>query len=125
MELHGVPVKKGEVGSLLGYTTGMDPSIVDHPEEFRPERWLPDAVEARKGTKKEIIDHPFLKDPFSQGARKCPGSRVATNEIQVMLAQLTMDWKMTSPIKTMADASYSQRTAVEVDLPTIQFESRQ
>jgi cytochrome P450 len=65
--LHGVPMKQGDVVSLEGYTTGTDPELIDSPEEFRPERWFPEAVEARKGTKKEIIDHPYLKDPFSQG----------------------------------------------------------
>jgi hypothetical protein len=30
-------------------------------------------VEARKGrTEKEIVDLPFFRDHFSQGARKCP-----------------------------------------------------
>ena len=37
----------------------MNPDLVNDPEEFWPERWLKDAVDARKVTIAEIIDHPF------------------------------------------------------------------
>ena len=58
---------------LESYTTCMDERLADSPRDFIPERWLPDAVEARKGsTEKEIVDLPFFRDHFSQGARKCP-----------------------------------------------------
>ena len=125
VEVNGVTMKPGEVVALLSYVVGMNPKLVDDPEEFIPERWLSDAVAARKGTGKEIIDHPYLKDPFSQGARMCPGSRVATNEMQVVIAQLVLDWKMESPfVKTMKDASYGQKTTMELDIPEIRFERR-
>ena len=46
----------------------MDERLADSPRDFIPERWLPDAVEARKGsTEKEIVDLPFFRDHFSQG----------------------------------------------------------
>ena len=64
--LHGVPMKQGHVISLEGYTTGTDHEWVDNPEEFRPECWFLEAVKVRKGMKNGIIDHPYLKDPFSQ-----------------------------------------------------------
>jgi len=69
INVNGVSMKSGDVVGLEGYSTGMDPAIVEDPDEFRPERWLPDAVDARKGTPKEVMDHPFMKDPFSQGKR--------------------------------------------------------
>jgi len=87
-------------GSMIGFdsqTASMDPNIVDDPLTFRPERWLLEAVEARKGTPAAIIDHPFFSGPFSQGARRCPGSRVAYLEIQVMLAQLLLDYRIEGP----------------------------
>ena len=31
-----------------------DPKYVEEPEAFRPERWLPHAVESRKGTEAEV-----------------------------------------------------------------------
>lgn len=124
MEIHGRKMEKGNVVLLESYTPGMNPALVDDPEEFKPERWLKDAVESRKGTKSEVIDHPFLATPFSQGARKCPGSRVASNEIRVLLSQLVLDWKMTSPVTEMCDITYEQHTTVEVKLPCIKFEAR-
>lgn len=55
--------------SHLKGITGTDhdhDNLVDNSEEFRPERWSPEAVEGRnKGMKKEIIDHSYLKDLFS------------------------------------------------------------
>jgi len=124
VKVNGVQLEPGDVVGLEGYTTGMNPDLVDEPELFVPERWLPDVVESRKGTPKEIIDHPFFQAPFSQGARRCPGSRVAANETQVMIAQLVLDWKMTSTISSMNDIEYSQKTVIELKIPSIDFESR-
>lgn len=124
MEVYGRNMERGDVVGLLGYTTGMDENIVDNPQTFMPERWLSDAVALRKGTPSEIIDHPFLKEPFSQGARRCPGSRVAVNETQVMLAQLVLDWKMTSSVMSMEDIEYTQKTTVELTIPPMEFEAR-
>ena len=70
---------------------------------------------------------PHLSKPIavvSTGARKCPGSRVAVNEIQVLLSQLVLDWKITSPIKSMKDATYHLRTFMEMEMPELQFEAR-
>ena len=124
IEVNGVKLRSGEVVMLESYTTFMDERLVDSPHDFIPERWLPDAMEARKGTEKEIFDHPFFRDPFSQGARKCPGSRVAANEIQIVIAQLVLDWKIESAVKQMEDMTYSQRSTIELDTPDITFQSR-
>ena len=78
-------------------TSQMDPAIVEDPMEFRPERWLKDAVERRKGTPASIVDHPFYSGPFSQGSRRCSGSRVAYLEVQSILASLLLDWKIEGP----------------------------
>jgi len=67
IEVHGQIFPEGTFFVFESYTNGMDPSIVDYPQSFRPERWLPDAVAARKGTPKSIIDNSFFKEPFSQG----------------------------------------------------------
>lgn len=124
LEIHSRKMKKGAVVGLETYSLGIDPEYVDEPEKFKPERWLPDAVAARAGTPSQVLDHPFLKEPFSQGPRRCPGSRVATNEILVFLAQLILDWEITSPVKSLKDVTYSQQTSIEVHLPTLSFERR-
>ena len=95
-EVHGMELPAGSVVCLAS-NIQLNPEYVEDPLEFRPERWLPDAVQARKNTKAAAIDHPFFSGPFSQGARRCPGSRVAYLEIQVMLAQLLLDWDIQAP----------------------------
>ena len=65
--LFGHSISKGAVVALDQFSLTMDPEYIDDPEEYVPERWLADAVESRKGTPREVVDHPFLKEPFSQG----------------------------------------------------------
>ena len=68
IELHGVTVPKGSLVGFDPYPIGMDPEIVDEPEKFRPERWIGDEpVQARKGTRAEVLDSVMYRDPFSQG----------------------------------------------------------
>lgn len=124
LEINGVKLEKGDVVGLDGYSILMDPTYIESPNEYRPERWLSSAVDSRKGTEKEIVDHPCFKEPFSQGARKCPGSRVASNETLVFLAQLVLDWNLTTEAKTMNDIKYHQQTLVELEVPIIEFECR-
>jgi len=123
IEIHGVTIPKGSMVQLghLSY----DPEYVDDPKAFRPERWTTEAVESRKGTKSEVLDHPYLRDPFSQGARRCPGSRVATNEILAMISQLVLDWKISLPesIKSLDDVKYDA-SPIKPIFPTLKFEAR-
>lgn len=95
--VHGVPLPAGSTVAFDSLTNVMDSDLVDEPLSFRPERWLKEAVEARRGTPSEIIDHPFYSGPFSQGARRCPGSRVAHLEVQALVARLVLDWKIEGP----------------------------
>ena len=109
----------------LGHVS-FDEEFVDRPNEFIPERWTSDAIEARKGKKSEILDHPFIRDPFSQGARRCPGSRVATNEILSMISQLVLNWKISIPdenIKSLEDIKYDSQPVKPI-FPTLKFEAR-
>lgn len=95
-EIHGVELPAGTMVCLTP-DSHFDPKLLKDPLEFRPERWLPEAVEARKNTPAALVDHPFFSGPFSQGARRCPGSRVAYLEVQAMLAQLVLDWEIQAP----------------------------
>jgi len=125
IEVHGVTLPAGSVIALDGYTTGMNPDLVEDPTEYRPERFLKSAVEARKGTPAEIIDHAFFSGPFSQGARRCPGSRVANLEAHVFIAQLVLDWKMSIPsLKHWKDCPYGQDTLTVARLPKVEFTPR-
>merc|ERR1711904_405371 len=71
-----------------------DPRIVDDPNVYRPERFLPEAVKARKEDPlKSLIDHKLLGTPFSFGARMCLGARLAEVEIMTLLAKFTTKFR--------------------------------
>lgn len=72
-----------------------DPAFVDSPKSFVPERYLPTAVEDRRGSFKEKLDHRLLATPFSAGARMCVGGRVATYELMAITARIVQDWEFT------------------------------
>jgi cytochrome P450 len=125
VEIHGTVVPMGSLFCLDAFSVGMDPEFVLDPKAFRPQRWLPEAVESRKGTPSEIIDHGFYKDPFSQGSRKCPGSRVASNEVLIMVSQLILDWKISAPsrFKSVDDVDYTFHGFIHPKLPKLEFTS--
>ena len=72
----------------------MDPKYVDNPTIFEPERFLPDAIEKRRGTPSEVIDHPSFADPFGRGKRRCLGSNIAISEINILTARLIQDYEL-------------------------------
>jgi len=75
-----------------------DPAIVDNPELYQPERFLPDAVEQRKGDPlKSLLDHKFLGTPFSFGARMCLGARLADMEIMTLMAKFVANFDLELP----------------------------
>ena len=72
----------------------MDPKYVDNPTIYEPERFLPDAIEKRKGTPSEVVDHPSFADPFGRGKRRCLGSNIAISEINILTARLIQDYEL-------------------------------
>jgi len=80
-----------------------DDQYVDKPLEYRPERFMEDAIEARKGTPSEIIDHPGFDDGFGRGKRRCLGANVAKAEIIILAARLIQDWEITLADPTQKD----------------------
>ena len=69
----------------------MDPEYLWNPTKFQPERFLEEAIQMRKGTKSEIIDHPAFADPFGRGKRRCLGSNIANAEIMILAARFFQD----------------------------------
>jgi len=86
-----------------------DERYVDKPLEYRPERFLSDAIEARKGTPSEIIDHPGFDDGFGRGKRRCLGANVAKAEIIILAARLIQDWEITLADPTQKDSWVSKQ----------------
>ncbi len=125
VEIHGNVIPAGSVIAFDQGSKSLDPEFVDDPYSFRPERFLPDAVAARKGTKAEFLDHPLFSGPFGQGARRCSGSRVARNESLALIAQCVLDWKMSVPGYTdYRDVPYALESMLTSKLPTFAFEER-
>jgi cytochrome P450 len=63
-----------------------NPRIWDHPEEFNPERFVPEAMAQR---------HPFAYVPFSAGPRKCAGDDFALLEGSLIIAMLLQRYRVT------------------------------
>jgi len=127
IQVHGTNIPAGSLVGFDAYSQGIDSEFLDDPDRFSPDRWLPEAVQARKGTKAQRLDHPLFSGPFSQGARRCPGSRVSRNEALIMLAQLIVDWKMSIPddcIQSWRDVPSVLETVHVPKIPTLHFEKR-
>jgi len=109
-ELLSYTVPAGVPVNLDHFSLQNDPDLVENPLEFRPERWLQNAVDARKGTPAEVIDHHLMKEPFSAGSRMCPAHRVARVEIIAIIATLLRKFNFTiapdQGIKTVFDIKY-------------------
>lgn len=122
VEMYGSKVTKDSLICLDAFSVGLDPNLVDDPQEFRPERWLSPAIDARKGTPAEVLDHPYYRDPFSQGSRKCPGSRVANNEVLILLSQLVLDWRIEAPEGYSKESvEYSLKGMIHPTMPKLTF----
>lgn len=75
--INGFKVPKGVNAVIIPYALHRDPRYFPEPEEFRPERFLPENSEGR---------HPYAFIPFSAGPRNCIGQRFAMMEEKVILA---------------------------------------
>jgi cytochrome P450 len=77
-EFQGVPIPKGSVFSLYVYGVHHHAGLWPDVEEFRPERFAPDAQPA-------LPTYGYL--PFGGGPRLCVGSHFALTELQLVLIQ--------------------------------------
>jgi len=91
----GYEFPKDTIFNLQWYTVQNDPKVVgEDVKEFKPERWLKEAVAARKGTPQEVLDSKVLTGPFSFGARACPGQRVAMLETVAVMTTILSKYKV-------------------------------
>ncbi|XDV14815.1 hypothetical protein PO909_014998 [Leuciscus waleckii] len=78
-QINGYKVPKGTNAIVITYALHRDPRFFPEPEEFRPERFLPENCVGR---------HPYAFLPFSAGLRNCIGQRFAIMEEKVILAYI-------------------------------------
>lgn len=83
-ELGGAKIAGQSICILSPYVVHRDPRWFPDPERFDPERWTPEARDARP---------KFSYFPFGGGARACIGERFAWMEGMLILATLAQRWK--------------------------------
>jgi cytochrome P450 len=84
VELGGYVIPKGTEIQMSTYTTSLDPTIFENPEEFIPERWLvKEDVE-----KRNLEKHGFASLPFGFGPRMCAGRRLAETEMYLLVGDV-------------------------------------
>nr|QST15027.1 CYP4BY3 protein [Diaphanosoma celebensis] len=87
-------VRTGDYTLPAGVTVAMlifgmhrNPRVFDDPDQFRPERFLPENSAGR---------HPFAFIPFSAGPRNCIGQKYGLLEVKVVLSTLLRRFRFSS-----------------------------
>ena len=83
-EIGGYFIPGGTLMNLCVYLTHRHPDFWESPEEYRPERFEPEAVAAR---------HPYAHIPFGRGPRACIGEHFAMLEAQLLLIRILQKFK--------------------------------
>ncbi|MEQ1947903.1 MAG: cytochrome P450 [Bryobacteraceae bacterium] len=84
-EIGGYTIPANSILLLSQWVVHRDPRWFREPERFDPERWKPEAYEARP---------KFSYFPFGGGTRVCIGERFAWAEGILVLATIAQRWKM-------------------------------
>jgi cytochrome P450 len=82
----GHPVAPGDTVMYLPYFTHRHPEFWDEPEKVKPERFTPEAVQAR---------HKCAYLPFSAGPRMCIGNHFSLMEGALILAMIAQRYRFT------------------------------
>ncbi|KAA8594616.1 cytochrome P450 4V8 [Etheostoma spectabile] len=83
--INGFKVPKGANAIIITYSLHRDQRYFPDPEEFRPERFLPENSVGRP---------PYAYIPFSAGLRNCIGQRFALMEEKVILAYILRNFSV-------------------------------
>ncbi|KAK5926281.1 hypothetical protein CgunFtcFv8_021865 [Champsocephalus gunnari] len=83
--INGFKVPKGANAIVLTYALHRDRRYFPEPEEFRPERFMPENAVGRP---------PYAYIPFSAGLRNCIGQRFALMEEKVVLAAILRNFSV-------------------------------
>ncbi len=84
-EIGRYELPKGGIAIMSPYVTHRDPRWFPDPDRFDPERWIPEARDARP---------KFSYFPFGGGSRLCIGERFAWMEGTLVLATIAQKWRL-------------------------------
>lgn len=85
------------------YAIQHDPEYYPNPEEFLPERFLPDEMAKRTNV-------TYL--PFGEGPRNCIGERFGKMQTRIGLVTLLKQFKFTDCSKTLPKMIYSAKNFI-------------
>jgi cytochrome P450 len=85
MDLAGYDVPAGSLLMLPQWGVHRDSRWYDDPEEFDPDRWLPERAEKR---------HRFAYFPFGGGSRSCIGRQFSLLEATLILATVGREYRL-------------------------------
>jgi len=107
--LDGLRLRAGTTVLISPYVTHRHPRYWESPEEFRPERFAPEAVRARPR---------YAYFPFGGGPRRCVGEAFAMMEMQLALALSARRLRMaTAPgVRPVPRAYVTLRPSEEIRL---------
>jgi cytochrome P450 len=94
----GYPVPGGSMVVLMPYLTHRHPDFWERPDEFWPEHFVPEAVEARPR---------YAYIPFGAGPRICIGKYFALEEAALVLAEMAQRFRLRMAPGATAKAAWS------------------
>ncbi|XP_017032026.1 probable cytochrome P450 4ac2 [Drosophila kikkawai] len=116
--VNGLIMPKDTQINLQIYDIMRDPRHFTKPNDFQPERFLPENTVNR---------HPFAFVPFSAGQRNCIGQKFAILEMKVLLAAVIRNFKIL-PVTILEDLTFETgivlRTHQNVKVKLLRRESK-
>lgn len=94
-EIGGYRIPAGTTVMLSPWVSHRDPNFWEDPEQFRPQRFLPENAES-------LHTKPYF--PFGAGQRKCVGSDFAIFEATLVIANLARQFEVVVPPGTQVEA---------------------
>ncbi|MCQ0021628.1 cytochrome P450 [Streptomyces somaliensis DSM 40738] len=85
VELGGYLVPEGAEVAFSLYAMHRDPAIFERPDDFDPDRWLPERAAS-------IDRQSYI--PFGAGSRKCIGDSFSWTQATIVLATVLQRWRL-------------------------------